>query len=135
MKKNKFLISIDNLEKAVAELFKYVQEPIESPRDQAGVIQGFEFNFELFWKTFKKIAEGEGLQIGGPKSALKAALQMGLIQPEKETTWLTMLDDRNLASHIYHQEISSEICQRIQKSYLKEFEATLHRLKEMNGTR
>src|SRR3989338_3644944 len=130
MKKNKLSISLTNLEKALAELLKYVQEPIENPRDQAGFIQGFEFTFELFWKTFKKMAELEGLQAGGPKSALKAALQMGLVQPHAEKTWLSMLDDRNLTSHIYHEELSAEICERIQKKYVHEFKITIHNLKK-----
>ena len=101
---DKIKISLKNIDKALEELKSYVEEPIETNRDRAGIIKAFEFTFELFWKTYQKLAQNEGLEVGGPKSSLKAAFQMGLVLPEEENIWLRMLDDRNLMFHVYQSE-------------------------------
>ncbi|WP_367142724.1 HI0074 family nucleotidyltransferase substrate-binding subunit [Desulfosporosinus sp.] len=62
-----------------------------------GVIQRFEFTFELAWKTLKAVFEDEGLiGLNSPKTVLREAFAMGLIQDDE--LWLTMLSDRNSTS-------------------------------------
>lgn len=91
--------TLENLEKAMVSLHEYLKDPIITNRDRAGVIQGFEFCYELFWKAFKKIAEDHGKTPGSPKQAFSEALQIGLITPEEELLWIQIMKDRNLASH------------------------------------
>lgn len=121
--------SIQNLEAAFDKLSEYLSLPIENDRDRAGIIKAFEFTFELARKTFQKIAVDEGLEIGGPKTALKHAFKLNIIINEEESTWLQMLNDRNLMSHTYREKLSHEVVNRIQKNYVSSFSKVLGGLK------
>ncbi|HEY5585316.1 MAG TPA: nucleotidyltransferase substrate binding protein [Ruminiclostridium sp.] len=85
-----------------------------------GLIQRFEFTFELAWKTIKAIFEDEGLiGLNSPKTILREALSAGLI--EDDELWLLMLNDRNSTSHIYSEELAIEICNNITTKHITAF--------------
>ncbi len=109
--------ALDNLEKAFASLESFLDEKVSSDRDRAGVIQAFEFTFELCWKTLQKLAAAEGLRAPSPKQALKAAFRLGLVKESEEELWLSMLGDRNLSSHTYRREVAEEIFRRVRDEY------------------
>lgn len=127
-KENKISVSTENLIKAFRELEEFLAEPVVSNRDRAGVIKAFEFTFELFWKTFQKIADIQGIDAKSPRESLKAGFQLGYIVNSEEESWLNMLKDRNLMSHLYHEEISQEIFDRIETKYLLLFKKTLAKI-------
>ncbi len=84
-----------------------------------GLIQRFEFTFELAWKTLKAIFEEEGLiGLNSPKTVLREAFSAGIITDEE--VWLLMLKDRNATTHIYSEEIAKKICLNIEEKYQKE---------------
>jgi len=84
-----------------------------------GIIQRFEFTFELAWKAMKEVFEDEGLiGLNTPKSVLKEAFAMGIIVDEK--LWINMLSDRNATSHIYSESVATEICNNIVNKYFVE---------------
>ncbi|MEK7791137.1 MAG: HI0074 family nucleotidyltransferase substrate-binding subunit [Deltaproteobacteria bacterium] len=120
--------SLENIKKAFEELQSYMKEPVRTNRDRAGVIKAFEFTFELFWKLFQKIAQEEGLEAGGPKSSLKRAFQTGLILPDEEDVWISMLDDRNLMTDVYQNELSQQIFTRIKEKYILALKTAFQRL-------
>jgi len=92
-----------------------------------GLIQRFEFTFELAWKTLKAIFEDEGLYgLNSPKTVLREAFSAGLI--EDEELWLVMLNDRNSTTHIYNEKIATEICNRIIEKYLTSFEGLIKKI-------
>ena len=126
---SKITDSIDNFEKALGELNEYLAIPVENKRDRAGVIKAFEFSFELAWKTLQKITKDEGLESGGPKSSLKNAFEMNLIKNSEESIYIEMLRDRNLMSHVYRDELSKEIFNRIKKQYVNVLNNLLNELK------
>lgn len=95
--------------------------------DKDGVIQRFEFTFELLWKALKIFLEDEGIECRTPKECLKSAYRVGII--EDEEIFLDMLEDRNKTSHIYSKEESEEIFQRIKEKYLSEMEKILNKLR------
>lgn len=74
-------------------------------------IQRFEFTFELFWKTCKKILSYEGDPSTSPRNTFEKAYQYGLIDNEK--AFLLMLDDRNKTSHVYNEDMSNQIYRNI----------------------
>jgi nucleotidyltransferase substrate binding protein (TIGR01987 family) len=85
--------------------------------DRDGVIQRFEFTFELFWKTIKIILEYEGFYCTGPRSCIKEGARRGfLVEGE---ILLDMLEDRNKTSHIYDEQTASEIFERIKGCYVQ----------------
>ncbi|NWF90805.1 MAG: nucleotidyltransferase substrate binding protein [Ignavibacteriaceae bacterium] len=84
--------------------------------DNDGVIQRFEFTFELAWKTVRLFLLNEGIITRSPKEALRQAFKFGLITDEE--TFIDMLSDRNQTVHIYSEQMSKDIVTRIKKNYL-----------------
>ncbi len=110
--------AVENFGKALAKLREFAAMPIANDRDRAGIIQAFEFTFEQCWKAFQRIAAAEGVTAVSPRKSLEAALQLKLIDAADETSWLEMLHDRNMTSHLYQESLAHEISQRIVGSYL-----------------
>lgn len=93
-----------------------------------GLIQRFEFTFELAWETLKACFENEGLiGLNSPKTVLREAFSAGLI--EDDELWLTMLNDRNSTAHIYDEQLAIEICNNIQEKYIMAFEKLLEKIR------
>lgn len=92
-----------------------------------GVIQRFEFTFELLWKSLKVFLEYEGIECRTPRECLKSAFRIGII--EDEEAFLDMLEDRNKTSHIYDKEESEKIFQRIRNDYIPRIEKILDKLR------
>lgn len=119
---------LDNLSSSVLSLREYVVEPITSKRDLAGAVFGFIMAFELAWKSLQDAVADRGYSERGPKLVLQAAFQAGIIPYDDEPTWSQMLEDRNLGSHIYREELALEIFGRIQSSHLPALEALVSNL-------
>lgn len=97
-----------------------------------GVIQRFEFTFELAWKSLQAYFIEEGIQgVNSPKGALREAYSGGLI--ENEGLWLAMLRDRNMTAHLYDAELAAEIVQRIQTLYAAALAGLKQSLEELAG--
>ena len=125
--KNEFLFSLKKLQEAFGRL-KEGTKAAADELDKDGVIQRFEFTFELLWKTLKLFLSDQGILIKSPKESLQEAFKFGLF--ENEDIFLDMLDDRNLSSHIYSRIDSEKIYERIKNSYVKEIENLLTGLKD-----
>jgi nucleotidyltransferase substrate binding protein (TIGR01987 family) len=81
-------------------------------------IQRFEFTLEIAWKSIKTyLLEHEGIECRSPKSCMREFLAAGYLNPTQITTLLTMIDDRNLATHTYHESLADEIYQHIQNYF------------------
>ena len=122
---------VENLRKAVERLSEGILElqANQSSIVRDGVIQRFEFTTELAWKATREYLMDQGfVDINSPKSVMKEAFSYGLITDDK--IWVQLLNDRNLTSHIYKEEIADEICERIIKTYFREFKALSKRLAE-----
>ncbi len=120
----------ERFEQAVATL----KQGVEIAKDELGkdgVIQRFEYCFELLWKTLKVFLEDKGTLCQTPKDCLKAAFRLGFLKDEG--AFLDMLTDRNKTSHLYQREESEKIFQRIKKNYLIAFEEVLPRLGREDG--
>lgn len=96
--------------------------------DKDGVIQRFEFTFELLWKALKIFLENEGMSGKTPKECLKSAFRVSVISDEE--VFLNMLEDRNKTSHIYSKQESERIFQSIKDVYLPGMQRVLDRLKK-----
>ncbi|WP_051920817.1 nucleotidyltransferase substrate binding protein [Thermodesulfobacterium hydrogeniphilum] len=127
MKKVEVLLAIEKFEKALEKLKEGVKIA-KTEIEKDGVIQRFEFTFELFWKTLKIILQYKGIETRSPRSAIKEAFRAGLIDDDE--IFLDMLEDRNLTSHIYDEVTAEEIFKRIKKIYTPGLEKTLKMLKE-----
>ncbi len=124
IKLGNFENALNRLKEAVEELKKDTAGDIV--RD--GVIQRFEFTYELAWKATKEYLEDVGIaDKNSPKAVIKEAYAQRLITEEKN--WLLMLNDRNMASHVYEEKMAQEISDRIISSYVGEFDKLLVSLK------
>ena len=110
--------SLANFKASLASLESFVTIPILTDRDKAGVIQAFEYCFELSWKTVQKFSGLQEIQVNGPKQALREAFQFGFIDIEDEAQWFEMLKDRNLTSHTYNYDLAIQVVDRIAKNHL-----------------
>jgi nucleotidyltransferase substrate binding protein (TIGR01987 family) len=120
-----FAKAIDRLREAV-EQFK---QPDAGDVIRDGMIQRFEFTYELAWKATKEYLEELGIvDRNSPKAVIKEAYAQKLITNERD--WLLMLNDRNQTSHVYKEEIAAEIAARIVNSYIGEFQKLLRELKK-----
>jgi nucleotidyltransferase substrate binding protein (TIGR01987 family) len=105
---NQFISALDRLTEGAAEA--------RDELDRDGVIQRFEFCFELMWKTLKIYLEDRGIDVRSPKDSLRAAFGQGWIT--EEDGFLDMLADRNKTSHIYSREESQKVYDRITKQHI-----------------
>ena len=106
-----------NFEKAFKILERAVNIKNPSEVERGGIIQFYEMTFELAWKTIKDYNESEGLITKTPREAIKQAFQMDIIQDGH--AWVDALEDRNLTSHIYDEEIVLLIVSKIKDRYFK----------------
>lgn len=81
-----------------------------------GIIQRFEFCFELSWKLMKAYLSFEGIEANSPRSSIRESFKIGLIVEAEE--WLDMLEKINLSSHTYEEETAKEIYQYISQKYI-----------------
>lgn len=107
-----------NFDKAFKRLTDAIQIIRNDPDNvllQAGLIQTYEFTFELAWKTLKDYLEMEGFTVPSPRVTLRQAFQCGYIQ--QGDVWLKALNDRNLTAHTYDDEVAKEVIADIQQTY------------------
>jgi nucleotidyltransferase substrate binding protein (TIGR01987 family) len=80
-----------------------------------GLIQRFEYTFELAWKTLKDYLEAEGETDQTPRAVIKKSFQIGLINNGE--IWMDMLAKRNLMAHTYNEETFQEVMNLIVHHY------------------
>jgi nucleotidyltransferase substrate binding protein (TIGR01987 family) len=129
MKKEEVGLAIRKLKKAVNTLKEGLKKA-KTQLEKDGVIQRFEYTFELFWKTLKIILKYYGIDCTTPRSCIKEGFKTGFI--ENDEKYLDMLEDRNLTSHIYNEKQSKQIFDRIKKYYIKLFLKFLENIDEQD---
>ena len=101
------ILQLDELKKALGRL----REVLALPKNDVvrdSVIQRFEFTVELSWKALLKRLKNEGIaETLSPKNTFREGAKIGLIaDPE---AWITFLDDRNLSSHTYKEDLAEKV--------------------------
>ena len=86
--------------------------------EQEGLIQRFEYTFELAWKTMKDylLENGTAFLEITPRSVIREAFSAGLIKDGQ--LFVNMMLDRNLMSHCYDFAKFSEVIDRTKTVYL-----------------
>ncbi len=105
-----------NYRKALFRLTGAVQLSKErelSDLEQQGLIQAFEFTFELAWKTLKDIIiEGVAFEKSpGVNVIISLALQEGLIHGEDQ--WEEMKEARIRTTHAYEEAMADAITRHV----------------------
>ena len=105
-----------NFEKALLSLNEIQGDRVFSDIEIDGFIQRFEITFELAWKVLQDYFYEQGYtEYKGPKKVLTKAFQDGLF--EEGELWLSMLEDRNILTHVYDYNKSREVFEHIKNQY------------------
>lgn len=97
----------------------------ELTMEEEGLIQRFEYCFELGWKLLQDVEKdlnGQGL--GGPRAAIRWATAEGWVDDGE--VWMSMLQSRNVTTHGYDRAMIQPVLQKIRGTYFR----ALHGLEE-----
>ena len=127
----KYKIELANLQKAVSSFEAALNATFDNLNSigndliQNGRIQKFEYCAELAWKISKMRLElFEGVLSNSPKGVYKTMFQSDLITEDEYSALFKTIEDRNLLSHIYKEEMYQMVYVNIQE-HLKAFKALL----------
>lgn len=119
-----------NFSRAFGRLQHALQEGAEilNELEQEGVIQRFEYTFELAWNTLKDYLEYDGVVLAPatPRAVLRKAYQAKMISDGER--WIDMLTDRNRMSHMYDSDTFEAIIKEIEERYVERFRELHSRL-------
>jgi len=97
-----------------------------SDLEREGIVQRFEYTFELAWKTFKDYLEYSNIPLteATPRKVIKECAATNIfgeagVVPE---VFLDMILERNALSHTYDFERFNQAVVRIKEQYLPELE-------------
>ncbi|MBQ9356254.1 MAG: nucleotidyltransferase substrate binding protein [Prevotella sp.] len=112
----------------VTEADRYMDDLSELELE--GLVQRFEYTFELAWKVMQDLLLYKGYEFMlGPNGTMKMAFEDGLISDHDG--WRKMAKSRNTLSHVYDEEELLPIIQLIYNDYaplLKELDNDLAQL-------
>jgi len=128
----RWLQRLNNFEKAYRQLDEAValsQTRALSELEKQGVIQAFEYTYELAWNVIRDYFRWQGSSgITGSRDAIREAFANGLVDEGEQ--WMQMLKDRNRTSQTYNEETAREILKNILELYHPLFSEFLQRMRE-----
>lgn len=99
---------------------KDVTEEVSEEIIKEGLIQRFEYTYELAWNVMKDYALYQGnSEIGGSRDAIRYAFSLNLISDGN--MWMDMVFSRRKTSHTYNEETAHEIYLKILNEYYPAF--------------
>ena len=122
---------LENYSKALRQLTRFIEKGELNEFEQQGLIQCFEYTYELAWNSIKDVFEAQGeVGIIGNRDAFRLAFKRGLI--ENGETWMEMIKSRALTSHTYNEDVANDISSKIVTRYYPEFIRLHLRLEAMS---
>ncbi|HDZ55800.1 MAG TPA: nucleotidyltransferase [Pseudomonas xinjiangensis] len=120
----RWLQRLANYQRALARLRDAVElaktRPL-SELEKQGLIQAFEFVFELAWNLMKDYFLYQGNPaITGSRDAIRSAFKQGLITDGEG--WMEMIKSRNQSAHTYNESVANAIADSVLNSYFALFE-------------
>lgn len=124
MKKNpqvRWKQRFQNFEKAYIQFYDGILQSKSrklSVLEEQGVIQSFEYTFELAWKTLKDFLKLQGVDAKFPREVIQFSYQYELIHNGE--IWIDMLEKRNLMAHTYDENNANLALTLIVNEYTNE---------------
>lgn len=121
----------ENFRRALARLELAIEWLRKGQLDELareGLVQRFEYTFELGWKTLADYLSGQGvtLPIGGVRGIIRAAFEISVIVDGD--AWMAALKARNECAHVYDDERINAILEAIEAQHLYTLVALRERL-------
>lgn len=117
----RWLQRLDNYQDAVKSLSEDISLTKErdlTDIEKRGLIQAFEYCYELSWKLIKDFFEMEGeTDIFGSRDAFLLAFNRGLTDRNLVQT----IKSRQMTSHTYNKDIAEDIYQKVIDQYYDDF--------------
>ena len=105
-----------NYEKAFIQLSDAVYQLDQlSTLEKEGLVQRFEYTFELGWKVLKDFLESKNVEVNFPRDVIKESFKTELLDDGE--IWLEMLEKRNLMAHTYDEVIFKSVLNDIESRY------------------
>lgn len=104
-----------NFKLAFMQLEAAVNLPKLNDLEASGLVQTFEYTFELAWKTLKDYLESEGISATTPRQVIQESFRANIITDGH--TWIDALEKRNLIAHTYNKELSNNALNLIKNAY------------------
>ena|SRR3989338_6677356 len=107
----------ENFKKALV-LYEEAMKPTMSRLEDEGLIQRFEYTFELAWKCLQDLLQEKGYaNIRGPRPVIEQAFQDGIIS--NGPIWLRMLKAKNETIYLYDEMTFNTTIQHVKSSFLE----------------
>ncbi len=113
---------LNHYSQALGQLTKFIAKGELNELEKQGLIQAFEYTYELAWNTLKDYFEAQGeADLHGSRDVLRLAFKRGVI--EEGEIWMDMIRSRTLTSHTYNEEVAEKISADIVGKYFAQFVA------------
>ncbi len=101
-----------------------------SKLEEQGLIQAFEYTYELAWNTMKDYFDAQGeINLNGSRDTFRLAFKRGII--EDGETWMDMIKSRTLTSHTYNEDVAKKIAADIVNRYYPEYKKLHSRMESL----
>lgn len=128
---NRWQLRFDNLRRAEQQLGEAIalfRDGNLNELSQAGLIQRFEFTWELAWKTLRDFmfASGQEIDVPSPINVIRTAFALNLISDADD--WIEAMRLRNALSHEYDAQRAAAALGSIADKYAPLIAALVIRL-------
>ena len=121
----------ENYTKAVEQMTRFIEAGELNEMEEQGLIQSFEYTYELAWNTLKDFFEEQGeTQVMGSRDAFRLAFKRGLV--EEGEIWMDMIKSRALTTHTYNEVTAKAIAQSIRGAFFAQFVKLRVRLENLS---
>lgn len=122
-----------NYKKALSQLKKFIDKAELNELEEQGLIQSFEYTYELAWNVIKDYYNHQGvINIQGSRDAFRIAFNRELISDGE--VWMNMIESRIKSSHTYNEAVAAEIAEAIFENYFDAFIELEHTLETIQNT-
>ena len=84
--------------------------------ERDSLIKRFEFSYEMAWKLMMSYEKENGIfEILGSKDVIRQAFKLSLVNNGE--AWLEMVETRNRTSHLYDEEMATDVMDEIIYTY------------------
>jgi nucleotidyltransferase substrate binding protein (TIGR01987 family) len=94
--------------------------------EKAGVVQAFEFCYELSWRTLRKVLRFHGVEVETVRDAFREGAKIKLLSDAEK--WFEYLKKRNITVHTYRKEILDDLFSNTAQEFLKDLDYFLTQL-------
>lgn len=100
--------------------------------EKQGLIQVFEYTYELSWNTIKDYYEYQGESgIQGSRYAFRLAIKREFVKEDQ--LWMDMIQSRQKTAHTYNEKTANEIAARVINDYFGLFKDLVRSLKAIEN--